>query len=128
VDSADLAIQAAVRTKLLEVLSVGVYDQSPRQSKLPYVTIGEPDILPFNTKTWDGTEAGVTVHVWSASDSPSEGRGIAETCVNTLHDSTLSIGSGYEFVACRFSTQGTIIQPDGVRHTVCRFRVLVKEA
>jgi hypothetical protein len=43
----------------------GVFDAVPEETPTPYVTIGNPTVNDWSTKTFDGEDITFTLHVWS---------------------------------------------------------------
>ena len=67
-----LALQTGLRAALLAdadlVTALGgeqVFDDVPRDTTFPYITIGEIETRDWSTQTSRGNEHTVTVHVWS---------------------------------------------------------------
>lgn len=63
----------ALQTKLYEALAshtplmskvTGIYDDAPK-AKTPYVTIGNPTVNDWSSKTFNGEDITFTLHVWS---------------------------------------------------------------
>ncbi len=62
----------------------GVFDAVEEGQGFPYITIGEPTMLPFNTKQKFGEELAIVIHVWSIYDGKKEAIDIINLCLNSL--------------------------------------------
>lgn len=62
----------------------GVFDAVDENQAFPYITIGEPTMLPFTTKQKFGEELSVVIHVWSIYDGKKEAIDIMNLCLASL--------------------------------------------
>lgn len=62
----------------------GVFDHVPENQPYPYVVIGEPNELPFDTKTSFGEEISLVIHVWSNYPGKKEAYNILGACQRAL--------------------------------------------
>lgn len=62
----------------------GVFDAVGKSQPFPYITIGEPTMLPFTTKQKFGEELSVVIHVWSTYDGKKEAIDIMNLCLASL--------------------------------------------
>jgi hypothetical protein len=91
-----MSIQTAMlelQTKLYERLSLdpmlsekveGVFDYVEEGQVFPYVTIGEPTMVPFNTKQTFGEELSIVIHSWSTYTGKKESYEILNLCLAAL--------------------------------------------
>lgn len=132
-------VQQAVYTALTDgsppAVEQSVYDgAAPAGAVYPYVVIGEATIVDDGTKTEDGQQHTVTLHVW---DRPADAGGpigykrtkeIMAAIRAALHDVDLSI-TGHATVMSRVEMQETFLDEDGItRHGVLRLRVVTQPA
>lgn len=105
--------------------SVAVYDDVPENTSLPYVVIGEETTANSGTKTLDGVEHTLTLHIWSEYRGRREIKEIMESIYYLLHDTAISVtGASLVLIRQEFST--TLEEADGItRHGVMRFRVVM---
>ena len=109
----------------LSAMITGVYDDVPEGSTYPYVVIGEQTAVNFGSKTLDGLEYTLTVHVWSQYRGRKEAKEIMERIYNILHESNLSV-TGANLVNLRQEFETTLVDSDGItRHGIMRFRAVV---
>lgn len=109
----------------LSAMITGVYDDVPEGSTYPYVVIGEQTAVNFGSKTLDGLEHTLTVHVWSQYRGRKEAKEIMERIYNILHESNLSV-TGANLVNLRQEFETTLVDSDGItRHGIMRFRAVV---
>jgi hypothetical protein len=79
-------LQAALFQRLSSDTSVmalvtGVFDYVPEGIAFPYIRIGEPTVTPFGTKTTQGEEVAVVIHVWSQYRGKAEAYNILNACL-----------------------------------------------
>jgi hypothetical protein len=105
-----------------------VYDHVPQQvdsdSDYPIVVIGEDTANDFSTDDCLGSEATVTIHIWSRERGRQEAKQVEEAVYDALHRHSLSI-SGRHVVDSMWEYADTTLDPDGLtRHGVMRFRIM----
>lgn len=61
-----------------------VFDSVPENQPYPYVVIGEPSTLPFDTKNTFGEELSIVIHVWSDYEGKKEAYEILNACQKAL--------------------------------------------
>lgn len=105
--------------------SVSVFDDVPEETAYPYVVIGEETTSDFGTKTLDGVEHTISVHVWSQYRGRREIKEIMESCYNLLHNADITV-EGASLINVRHEFATTLSENDGItRHGAMRFRVVV---
>lgn len=62
----------------------GVFDAVGEGQKYPYITIGEPTMLPFETKQKFGEELSIVIHAWSIYNGKKEAIDILNLCLSSL--------------------------------------------
>lgn len=62
----------------------GVFDFVPKDQPYPYVVIGEPSTLPFDSKSTFGEEISLVIHVWSDYSGKKEAYSILNACQTAL--------------------------------------------
>lgn len=62
----------------------GVFDSVEEDQAFPYVTIGEPSMLPFTTKQKFGEELSIVIHAWSTYSGKKEAIDILNLCLASL--------------------------------------------
>jgi hypothetical protein len=124
-------LQKAIFTKLngnvdgLDGANIPVYDDVPQQSNYPYVQIGEETSANNGTKTLDGIEHTLTMHIWSQYRGRREIKTIMKSVYDLLHNTAISV-TGASLVNVRQEFSTTLAENDGItRHGVIRFRAVV---
>ena len=124
-------LQKAIFTKLngnvdgLDGANIPVYDDVPQQSNYPYVQIGEETSANNGTKTLDGVEHTLTMHIWSQYRGRREIKTIMKSVYDLLHNTAISV-TGASLVNVRQEFSTTLAENDGItRHGVIRFRAVV---
>jgi hypothetical protein len=127
--AASLALQGAVYSALATALApVKVYDDPPQGSAYPYVVIGDDACADASTKTDEGEDIDLTIHVWSRYRGKKEAKEILAAIKDALHDQPLS-ATGWGLVMARFEFSSVFPDPDGLTmHGVSRFRFVLTRA
>jgi hypothetical protein len=110
---------------LTSTLGAGVFDEVTEGTTYPFVAIGEDTATDFGTKTEDGGQFTINIHVWSQYTGSKETKNIMDRIHDLLHDSNLSV-TGFNLVNLRFEFSDILRDPDGItRHGVMRFRAII---
>lgn len=130
-------VQAAVYTRLraftaLTALVGGgtprIYDHVPENgASFPYVTIGDIQSLPFDTKDTIGQDQTVTINVWSRYKGNKEVKQILDAIYDALHRHALSLAS-HATVDCQYEFAETYRDEDNTRNGVIRFRITTQQS
>lgn len=132
-----LEIQGAIYQRLigyapLTALVTAIYDDVPEDKVYPYVVIGDDTAVPFDTDTSLGTEATITLHVWSRYPGMSETKRIQGALYEALARYPLAV-SGAEVLDVIPDYQAVMRETGGraddqeTRHGVSRFRLLLSD-
>lgn len=62
----------------------GVFDSVEEDQAFPYITIGEPIMMPLETKQKFGEELSIVIHAWSAYSGKKEAIDILNLCLASL--------------------------------------------
>ena len=90
----------------------------------PYVVIGLSTARAFDSKTEDGCDQTLTIHIWSRHRGLKETKQIMAAIVEALDRQALSV-SGHDLIQLRFEFSDSFLEEDGLtRHGVQRFRAL----
>ena len=126
--SAAWELQKAVYDVLAGVLTVPVHDDVPQGAAMPYVAIGDSTIAAAGTKTDDGEDHSLTLHVWSQYAGRREVKELLGQIKAALHDRPLPLGS-HTLVRLRFYFATDFADADEqTRHGVIRFAALTNPA
>lgn len=82
-------LQSAIYQRLssdavVSALVKGVFDAVEENQPYPYVVIGEPTTLPFDSKNTFGDEISLNIHVWSDYAGKKQTYDIMSACQNAL--------------------------------------------
>lgn len=122
--SAGWELQKAVFEALSGTLTVPVYDDVPQGAAMPYVAIGDSTIAPAGTKTGDGEDHSLTLHVWSQYAGRREVKELLGQIKAALHGRPLVL-AGHALVRLRFDFASDFADVDEqIRHGVIRFAAL----
>lgn len=111
----------------LSTLSCPVYDAVPKGSTFPYVTIGEDTALDWSTKTANGQEVTVTIHVWSRYEGMKEVKQLTDEVIQQMTVSPL-VMTGFTTNPVQLELNEVIRDSDGItRHGILRFRLFIAE-
>ena len=105
--------------------NIPIYDDVPEGTVYPYVVIGEETSSNNGTKTLDGVEHTLTLHVWSQYRGRREIKEIMQSVYEKLHNTAITV-TGASLVNIRQEFSNTLAEQDGItRHGVMRFRAVV---
>ena len=106
-------------------LSCAVLDDVPSNQAYPFIRLGEDTAIDYDTKTLQGGEFTIELHIWSQYKGSKECKQIMDKVHDLLHDSSLSV-TGFNLINLRFEFSDIMIDPDGVtRHGIMRFRSII---
>ena len=105
--------------------NIPIYDDVPEGTVYPYVVIGEETSSNNGTKTLDGVEHTLTLHVWSQYRGRREIKEIMQSVYEKLHNTAITV-TGASLVNIRQEFSNPLEEQDGItRHGVMRFRAVV---
>lgn len=112
----------------LGALVQGVFDRVPEGQAYPYVEIGEATEVPFRTLGRAGSDATITLHVWSRAGGFRETKQILSRLHELLDGKQLVAGMRSTVLMLLDDTR-TLRDSDGLtRHGIARYRVVTQEA
>ena len=123
--NAAIDLQTALYTTL-SAAGLTVFDAVPdNYESFPYVTIGEDSLVQWDTKTINGFDASVTIHVWSRESGRKEAKLIQAQIYAALHNKPLTLAT--DIMHTLQQTDAIVLQdPDGkTRHGIQTFRSLI---
>ena len=119
-----LALDAGVKALLGD--PPRLYDDVPRKSAFPYVTVGESQIAPWDTASEKGFEHALHFHIWSRYGGRKEAKAVLGALYAVLHDASLAL-SGHKLVNLRFAFADIFRDADGeTYHAVARYRAVTE--
>lgn len=100
-----------------------VLDSVEKDTPYPYVTIGEPQATPFETKTSFGEQVVVVLHCWSQYDGKKEAYEILNFMLRALTKSPLMIEGDFTLFGMKLEQMTVINDIDDVtKHGIMRVR------
>lgn len=76
----------------------GVYDFVDKNTAFPYIVVGDPTILPFETKTSYGEDITLVVHCFSQYNGKKEAYEILNLVLQSLSSKKLELGFGFRVI------------------------------
>lgn len=129
-----LELQAAIVGKLKadpgvqSVVGQRVYDEVPPNPTFPYISLGDPQVLPDKADCIDGTEIFWQLDGWARDPTFPMPKKISKVVIDALDEQELIL-SGYTAVWVEFNTVNYFRDPDGItRHVAINFRFLIQAA
>jgi hypothetical protein len=105
-----------------------IYDEPPRASTFPYVTLGEARIADFSAGGEPSEEHQLTLDAWSRQGGHREAHVIAGALLQALDDAPLTL-SDHHLVNLRFSVADIRREANGrTYHALVRFRAVTEPA
>jgi len=123
------AVHAALTADAALVATLGgpkIYDEPPRETAFPYVTLGEMRVADFSTGSEEGLEHQLALHAWSRQGGQREAHVIAGALLQALDNAPLAL-AGHRLVNFRFSTADVRREADGRTYrALVRFRAVTE--
>ena len=128
-DTALFELQTAIYERLstdtaLSALVTGVFDAVPEDQPYPYVVIGEPSVLPFESKNTFGEQIDLVIHAWSEYAGKKEAYDMLSACQKALAYRLNVTGFRIEKVERKGINVFDDIDPR-LRHGVLRMRFFI---
>lgn len=132
------ALQQALYARLSGLSSVsslvqGIYAVVPQPNDagdagmFPYITLGNDNASPMDTKDSDGSNTLCQIDVWSRSGNYIEAKSIGQAIYDALQKFDLVV-SGANLIECRFVSSQAIDDPDGeTKRLLMLFRVTLDD-
>jgi hypothetical protein len=123
-------LQKAVYSRLsndsvLTAMVTGVFDEISENQPLPFVQIGDDTVNPYDSKTHNGEDSTLTLHVWSAGPGKTEAKKIMDAVLQAMTKNPLTLtGFKVEGIKREFLE---VFNDGQAYHGVCRFRVYIKQ-
>jgi len=118
--AADTALQALIG------VPARVYDEPPRNTAFPYVTLGASTIADWDTSSDRGHEHAFMFHIWSRHGGHKEARAILGAIEGVLHTGTLPL-EDHVLINLRFEFGDIFRDGDGETiHAVMRYRAVTE--
>lgn len=119
-------------TALSELIK-GVYDDVPEEVEddqgnkipveLPYVTIGDPTVLPFETKSTFGEQVTVVLHCWSQYEGKKEAYDILNLMFQAITKESWDLEGGFKVFKISLEQMNVILDIDNeTKHGIMRLR------
>lgn len=104
----------------------GVYDAVSEDTPFPYVTIGEPNMTPFETKISYGENIPWVLHCWSRYSGKKEAYEILNLMIQALTKESWSV-NGFNLIKFNIETNMQVIEDiDGqTYHGILRVRFFI---
>lgn len=126
-----LALQGAIVTALknaagITSLSAGVHDAVPASAAFPYITLGEPQVLPLRADCFDSVATVFPVHGWSRKNGAAEIKRLGAAIAAALDGNEFAL-TGHRVVICDVIQIEYLDDPDGLtKHVVVMLRVVTE--
>jgi hypothetical protein len=103
-----------------------IFDEPPKATAFPYVTLGEARVTDYATATEPGEEHQLTLHVWSRQGGHREAHLVTGALMQALDDAALTL-DGFHLVNLRFALADVRREADGrTYHALVRFRAVTE--
>lgn len=119
--AADAGVQALVGSP------ARIYDDAPRNTVFPYITIGASTIADWDTSTERGHEHAFMLHIWSRHGGHKQARAILGAVESVLHTAPLTL-EDHALINLRFEFGDIFRDGDGETiHAVMRYRAVTEQ-
>jgi hypothetical protein len=129
----NVALRAAIHTALCSDSALAavlgesrIYDEPPRNTAFPYVTLGEARLMDSSGDGGETQEHQLTLHAWSRQGGHREAHMIAGALLQALDDAPLSLEEN-RLVNLRFALADIRRENDGkTYYALVRFRAVTE--
>lgn len=131
ISTALLPLQSAVYKRLandplVSELVTGVYDVVASEHTFPYLTVGEPNLLPLETKDTYSEEISLVIHVWSIYSGKAEAYKVLDAILKAIGKG-LSIEGPFTLLKIKKPSMNVIDDADPrIKHGIARFTFTIK--
>ncbi|MCA1025785.1 DUF3168 domain-containing protein [Cytobacillus kochii] len=125
---ASIELQKAVFANLSR-LSYPVYDALPKNQPMPYILIGEENLLRNDTKSSVMTEHVLTIHAFSKANGTKQVKEMTAYIINSLVDTDLIV-SGFDTVVQKLQNVVNMKELDDlgvIQHAVIQIKYTLTE-
>lgn len=116
------------------LVSDRVFDHVPRDNlgnptaTLPYISLGEDQVLPDKADCIDGREVLITIHAWDKGPGFPKVKEVSSAIIAALDDDEFPV-TGHRLIEFGLESCRHLTEPDGVtKHAVITFRALTEPA
>ena len=118
--SASSALQAALYATLIADEDLGrwvrgVFEVPPRGTPFPYIVLGDDIVSDWSTKTFQGSEHRLTLHVWSQTSRLHEVKDLLSLVAGALGALPRDL-DGFRLVNLQFLTSRVLPGEDALTH------------
>jgi len=99
----------------LNGLITGIFDHVPQGTEYPFVTLGESAIRDFSNVEKQGTEAMLTLRIFSREAGRKEAAIIMERIVSLLHNVNHTV-EGQSLVSIQYQSSNIMLEDDGATY------------
>jgi hypothetical protein len=117
---ADAGVVALVDQRVFDVVPPGVLQ--------PYVSLGQPQVLPNRTSQGcdPGAEIAIAIHGWTTGPESVVSRQLGAAIVASIDEYEL-VMTGHRTVLCELEQNQYLDDPDGItKHSAATFRILTE--
>lgn len=120
------AIYRRLSSDLVPGAVTGVHDVVSEEHTFPYITVGEPNLLPFETKNNYSEAVSFVVHAWSDYEGKKQAYHILNEVFKAIGKG-LSIEGPFVLLEVKKPTMQVIDDADPrIKHGIARFKVIIK--
>jgi hypothetical protein len=120
----DAALRSSIElANLFPNQQVRIYGTVPQNAPLPFIRIGDDQVLADDTECASGSEVYAVVHIWTRPDPPSVqlARQIAGVVRDILADPDTFTVADFDVIDALFVDTRHLTDPDGSTHAVMTF-------
>jgi hypothetical protein len=111
------------------IVSQRVFDVVPPGIETPYITLGQPQVLPSRTGGAgcdSGAEISIVINGWTTGPESVASRQLGAAIVASIDEHEL-VMSGHRTVLCELEQNQYLEDPDGItKHSASTFRILTE--
>ena len=121
-----ISLQQALYTALKTYQTTPVFDDVPKNAKLPYITLGAFTCRTDGTKVNDISNTSVQVHIWSEYQGKKQVNEIADDIVTVLGVVKLELSNGFKALDQQVTMFESFEEEQGGYHGVITLDVKIQ--
>lgn len=124
IDPSDALHKALVAR--LNTTGFRVYDAPPEGAVLPYITLGQPQVLPDRNGCEPGARVAYPIDGWAVGPQSVEIKRLGAAIIAALHEHELVL-EGHRTVLCELEQLNYLNDPDGItKHAAAVFQIVTE--
>jgi hypothetical protein len=125
---AAIVAQLRATESLVDLVGGSIFDAPPQNAARPYVSLGEPQVVPDKADCVDGARTAYPIHGWADGPDSVLIKQIGAALLAAIDEAALIV-EGHRVISCEFEQVQYLNDPDPLtRHVVVIPNILTEPA